>query len=56
MSTDVVLYEVSDRIATITMNRPDSRNALSSEVLKLLPALMKTADKDDSVDVIILTG
>ena len=56
MTTDVVLYEVSERIATITMNRPAARNALSSEVLKLLPALMKTADKDDSVDVIILTG
>ena len=56
MSTDVVLYEVTDRIATITMNRPESRNALSSEVLKLLPKLMKKADADDAVDVIILTG
>jgi len=56
MSTDVVLYEVTDRIATITMNRPEARNALSSEVLKLLPKLMKKADADDAVDVIILTG
>jgi enoyl-CoA hydratase len=56
MSTDVVLYEVADRIATITMNRPEARNALSSEVLKLLPKLMKKADADDAVDVIILTG
>lgn len=56
MSQDVVLYEVSDRIATITMNRPAARNALSSEVLRLLPELMKRADADDSVDVIILTG
>ena len=56
MSTDVVLYEVADRIATITMNRPAARNALSSEVLKLLPKLMKKADADDAVDVIILTG
>ena len=56
MSTDVVLYEVADRIATITMNRPAARNALSSEVLQLLPKLMKKADADDAVDVIILTG
>ena len=56
MSEDVVLYEVRDRIATITMNRPEARNALSSEVLALIPQLMKKADKDDAVDVVILTG
>jgi enoyl-CoA hydratase len=52
----VVLLDVSDRIATITLNRPAARNALSSEVLRLLPALMKEADGRDDVDVIILTG
>ncbi len=52
----VVLLEVSDRIATITLNRPASRNALSSEVLALLPNLMRQADESDEVDVIILTG
>ena len=54
--TEPVLLEVADRIATITLNRPDARNALSSEVLRLLPQLMKQADADDGVDVIILTG
>ena len=34
---DVVVYDVSERIATITLNRPEARNALSSEVLELLP-------------------
>jgi enoyl-CoA hydratase len=52
----VVLLEVSDRIATITLNRPASRNALSSEVLALLPKLMREADARDDVDVLILTG
>ncbi len=56
MSSDVILYEVRDRIATITFNRPDKRNALSSEVLAKLPILMQDADRDDAVDVIILTG
>lgn len=56
MSSDVVLYEVSDRIATITLNRPEARNALSSEVLRLLPERMRQAEADDNVDVIILTG
>ena len=51
-----MLLEVSDRIATITLNRPAARNALSSEVLRLLPELMRAADARDDVDVIILTG
>ncbi len=51
-----VRYEVSERIATITLDRPDARNALSSAVLRLLPELMKRADADDDVDVIVLTG
>jgi enoyl-CoA hydratase len=54
--SEVVLYEVSDHIATITLNRPDKRNALSSEVLSLLPQLMLQADADPEVDVVILTG
>jgi enoyl-CoA hydratase len=55
-TSDVVLYEVSERIATITLNRPESRNALSSEVLALLPDRMRRAEGDDDVDVLILTG
>lgn len=52
----VVLLDVDERIATITLNRPAARNALSSEVLKLLSVLMKRAEASDDVDVIILTG
>ena len=54
--SDVVLLEISERIATITLNRPEARNALSSEVAALLPQLMRTADTNDEVDVVILTG
>jgi len=58
MSTkaEPVLLDVSERVATITLNRPDARNALSSEVLRLLPELMIAADRDPAVDVLILTG
>ena len=35
--TDVVLVDVADGVATITLNRPDARNALSLDVLKALP-------------------
>ncbi len=55
-SADVVLLDVSERIATITLNRPAARNALSSHVLQLLPTLMREADERDDVDVLILTG
>jgi enoyl-CoA hydratase len=51
-----VQLEVSERIATVTLNRPEARNALSSEVLRLLPQLMQDADARDDVDVVILTG
>jgi enoyl-CoA hydratase len=51
-----VLLEVTERIATVTLNRPEARNALSSEVLRLLPKLMREADGRDDVDVVILTG
>jgi enoyl-CoA hydratase len=54
--SDVVLFEVSDRIATITLNRPEARNALSSEVLRRLPELLRQAEADPAVDVVILTG
>lgn len=56
MTEPVVLIDISERIATITINRPEARNALSSEVLSQLPELMQRADSDDGVDVIILTG
>jgi enoyl-CoA hydratase len=56
MTAEPVLYDVADRIATITLNRPEARNALSSEVLVRVPELMRTADLDDAVDVIVLTG
>ena len=56
MTEGPVLLEVSDRIATVTLNRPAARNALSSEVLRLLPELLREADGRDDVDVVILTG
>ena len=54
--SDVVRYEVSDRIATVTLNRPEARNALSAELLRRLPEALLRADADDQVDVVILTG
>jgi enoyl-CoA hydratase len=54
--SDIVLLDVSERIATITLNRPEARNALSSSLLRDLNAAMRSANDDPLVDVIILTG
>ena len=52
----VLLKDVSDRIGTLTMNRPAVRNALSSELLRELRAGVAELDARDDVDVLILTG
>ncbi|MFN6943749.1 MAG: enoyl-CoA hydratase/isomerase family protein [Cytophagaceae bacterium] len=53
---DLVLLENKDRLAYITINRPEKRNALNFEVVKQLKEKIQHADQDDSVKVIILTG
>jgi enoyl-CoA hydratase len=53
---DVVLLDISERIATVTLNRPAARNALSAEVLQKMPEAMRIAEASDEVDVLILTG
>jgi enoyl-CoA hydratase/carnithine racemase len=52
----VVLYEKRDRIAYVTINRPEARNAVSPEVHRAMIAAFADFDRDDSVDVAILTG
>ncbi|WP_153503137.1 enoyl-CoA hydratase [Cumulibacter manganitolerans] len=56
MSQQPVLLDVRDRIATITLNRPEARNALSRELLRMLPEVIQQAEDDDAVDVLVLTG
>src|SRR3972149_3354224 len=51
-----LLYEVSDHIATITLNRPDRMNAISGPMLASLSRVLRDADADPEVRVIILTG
>ena len=52
----VVLYRKSDRIAYVTINRPEARNAVSPEVHRAMIAVWADFAEDDSVDVAILTG
>lgn len=56
MSEDVLLVEVADSVATITLNRPQARNALSGELLGALPKAITDCDNRDDVAVMILTG
>ena len=54
--TDLVLLDVSDRVATITLNRPEARNALNGDLLESLTQTVAAADADDAVDVLVITG
>ena len=51
-----VLYEKRDRIAYVTLNRPEARNAVDPETHELLWSIWEDFSGDDSVDVAILTG
>lgn len=53
---DVVLVEVEERVAVITLNRPEQRNALNRAIRRRLPAVITDLDADEAVDVMILTG
>jgi 2-(1,2-epoxy-1,2-dihydrophenyl)acetyl-CoA isomerase len=53
---DVVLYEVTDAVATVTINRPDRMNALTSEVLDRLPEALRRAAADREARCVVLTG
>ena len=54
--TQELLYQVKDKIATITFNRPDRMNALTHELERELHRRFDEADADRAVRVIILTG
>jgi methylglutaconyl-CoA hydratase len=54
MTEPLVLYTVSNRIATISLNRPEKRNALSAELVQQLTYTLLDASEDDQVKVIVL--
>jgi len=56
MSDDVVLLEVADGIATVTLNRPQAMNALNRAMRRRLYEVMRVVDADESVRAVILTG
>ena len=51
-----VLYEVDGGIATVTLNRPHRRNAISFRMLELLTEHLTAAERDRQVRCVIITG
>ena len=56
MPTQETLYNVANRVATITLNRPDKLNAWTARMESEVRSHMEDAEQDDEVRVIVLTG
>ena len=56
MAFEQILYEVVDRIGTITLNRPDRLNAWTVTMMEELIKAFDEANMDDNVRAIIVTG
>jgi enoyl-CoA hydratase/carnithine racemase len=56
VSTKETLYNVANRVATITLNRPDKLNAWTALMESEVRSHMENAEQDDDVRVIVLTG
>ncbi|TGR60474.1 enoyl-CoA hydratase, partial [Mesorhizobium sp. M2D.F.Ca.ET.223.01.1.1] len=54
--TDLVLSETRDRVAILTLNRPDKLNALNYALIDRLLSLLDLIETDDGVRAVILTG
>lgn len=53
---DVLLVDVADRVATVTLNRPQARNALNRALRRALHRTMSDIEADEAIDVVVLTG
>jgi len=56
MTYETLLYEASDRIATITFNRPAQLNAVSPKMVQELRAAYDAAEADPDVWIVVVTG
>lgn len=56
MAYETILYEVADGVATLTLNRPDSYNALTQAMYTEILHALKQAERDSSVRALRLTG
>jgi enoyl-CoA hydratase/carnithine racemase len=56
MTDQEIRYEVADRVATVTLNRPAKLNAWTPQMEREVQAALLQADADDNVCVVVLTG
>lgn len=51
-----ILYELKNAVATVTLNRPERRNAITDEMMAEVSQALKSASRDSQVRTIVLTG
>jgi enoyl-CoA hydratase/carnithine racemase len=56
MPNQETLYNVADRVATVTLNRPDKLNAWTAVMEREVRAAIEEAECDQNVRAIVLTG
>jgi enoyl-CoA hydratase len=56
MSEELVLVDTADRVRTVTLHRPEARNALNNALLRASALALEAAEDDAEVDVVVLTG
>jgi len=56
LGDDVVLLDIADGVATVTLNRPEAMNALNRAMRRRLYEVMRAVDEDEAVRAVILTG
>jgi enoyl-CoA hydratase/carnithine racemase len=53
---DELIYEVKDKVATITLNRPDKMNAFTGPMIDAWATSLQEAQRDPEVNVVVVTG
>ncbi|MFG2018847.1 enoyl-CoA hydratase [Actinomadura geliboluensis] len=54
--SEILLLDRADGVATVTLNRPEARNALSAALITALRDTMRALEDDDEVHAVVLTG
>ncbi|MFG3025378.1 enoyl-CoA hydratase/isomerase family protein [Streptomyces sp. NPDC048254] len=56
MELETVLFEVTDHVATVTLNRPEAMNGFNQRMLEEFATLWETVKSDDDIRVVVLRG
>ncbi len=56
MKLETTSYEVNDRVALVTLNRPDHMNSFTTKMMEELVEIFGEASRDDAVRAVVVTG